>query len=178
MPSLVKSATLLGLLLVLPACWAPVKPAPPEVRVTQSELAGKWYEIARLPNFFQGKNTVEAADTYYPNPDGSIKVIYSYRENNFKAPLKTMEAKMWQSDLTRGTGRFKIQFFWPFVADYWIIKKEDDYMVIGYPDKSMMWIMSRSPQMDANTYQKQLLFLQQVGYDITKVIKTPQPTLE
>ena len=50
--------------------------------------------------------------------------------------------------------KLKVQFFWPFSGDYWIIYLEKDYkyVLVGNPSFDNMWILSREKKMDETTY--------------------------
>jgi len=146
-------------------------------QVDKSRLMGTWYEISRFPNLFQGDDQIGGTDNYYPKANGEIEVIYKYHEKSFDNPEKQMKGKLFQHEKDVPTGKFKVQFFWPISADYWIIELDDnyDYMAIGYPDRSMLWIMSRRPEMNPKTYQALLERLTKQGYDVSRLMKIPQP---
>ena len=69
-----------------------------------------------------------------------------------------------------------MQFLWPFKMPFLIIDLDSNYTytVIGYPDRSFVWIMSRKPNMDLEIYDKVLNNLFSVGYDTTKIQKVLQ----
>ena len=50
-----------------------------------------------------------------------------------------------------------------------------DYMAIGYPDRSMLWIMSRRPEMQPDVYGALLERLKAQQYDVSRLMKIPQP---
>ncbi len=141
-------------------------------------LMGTWYEIARFPNLFQKEDWVGATDNYYPQENGEIEVIYRYHEKQFDAPLKEIKAKMWREPKDAPSGKFKYQALWPFTVDYWVIElgTEYEYLVIGYPNHNMLWIMSRTPSLDEGTYRGILERVANQGYDVSKLIKVPQPS--
>lgn len=145
--------------------------------VNKDRLLGTWYEIARIPNLFQGDDQVAGTDNYYPKANGDMEVIYKYKEKSFDGPEKQMKGKLFQEPQYASTGRFKVQFFWPFNADYWIIDLDEnyDYMAIGYPDRSMLWIMSRRPEMQPDVYGALLERLKAQQYDVSRLMKIPQP---
>ncbi|MGV3525141.1 MAG: lipocalin family protein [Candidatus Sericytochromatia bacterium] len=144
--------------------------------VDLQKLMGTWYEISRFPNIFQRDDLVGATDNYYPNPDGSIKVLYKYHEARFDAPEKVLEAKMWRETQDNPTGKLKFQALWPFVADYWLIDlgPNYEYLVVGYPSRDMLWIMSRTPTLDEDTYAAILERAKAQHYDVSRLIRVPQ----
>ena len=72
--------------------------------------------------------------------------------------------------------KLKVQFFWPFSGDYWIIDLEKDYkyVLVGDPSFKYLWILAREKKMDENTYQMLLKKAVENGFDIKPLIKTEQ----
>jgi apolipoprotein D and lipocalin family protein len=70
----------------------------------------------------------------------------------------------------------KVQFFWPFTSDYWIIDLADDYnyALVSKPSKKYLWILSRKPKIDEMVYQKIISRLKSKDFDISKLQKTQQ----
>jgi len=68
----------------------------------------------------------------------------------------------------------KVQFFWPFNAKYWIIDLAADYSyaVVSHPNKKYLWILSRTPTLDGNVYNKILNRLLEKGFDLSKLKRT------
>lgn len=144
---------------------------------------GTWYEIARLPNKFQEDCACNVMATYTLLDDGSIKVV----NRCLKADGDTIQAegkarrKSDDEPLSKLQVRFAPAFlsFLPFVwGDYWIIDLATDYTyaVIGEPDRKYLWILARSPRMDDALYQEILGRITAQGYDVSKIIRTPQKT--
>lgn len=75
-----------------------------------------------------------------------------------------------------GNAKLKVQFFWPFKGDYWIIDIADDYSyaVVSNPNKKYLWILSRTPKMDAAVYQQIIMRLKEKGFDLTELKMTEQ----
>ena len=46
--------------------------------------------------------------------------------------------------------KLKVQFFWPFKGDYWIVELDSDYQyaVVSEPDRQYLWILSRTPEIE------------------------------
>ncbi|MGD8944973.1 MAG: lipocalin family protein, partial [Desulfobacterales bacterium] len=72
--------------------------------------------------------------------------------------------------------KLKVWFFWPFKGNYWIIDLAPDYQwaVVGEPSRKYLWILSRTPTMDAAVYQGILKRLPQKGYAPDKLKRTDQ----
>jgi apolipoprotein D and lipocalin family protein len=73
-----------------------------------------------------------------------------------------------------GNAKLKVQFFWPFKADYWIIDldKEYQYAVVGHPSRDYLWILSRTPIMNDSTYSAITARVKNLGYDLSRLKKT------
>jgi apolipoprotein D and lipocalin family protein len=62
--------------------------------------------------------------------------------------------------------------FIPMVwGDYWIIDLDPDYqwVVVSEPKREYLWILSRTPQMPAATYQDLLGKLHDRGFDLKRI---------
>jgi apolipoprotein D and lipocalin family protein len=62
--------------------------------------------------------------------------------------------------------------FIPMVwGDYWIIDLDPNYqwVVVSEPDRDYLWILSRTPQMLAATYQELLGRLHDRGFDLQRI---------
>jgi len=148
------------------------KTEPPKVvkQVDLDRYLGKWYEIARYPNRFQ-KGCMATTAVYSFREDGLVRVINECREGSLTGPLKRAEGKAWVVDeVTRA--KLKVQFFWPFRGDYWIIDLGEDYeyAVVGHPKRKYLWILSRSPDMKPEVYESILQGIIRNGYDPERLI--------
>lgn len=165
-------------LLVLAGC-APGKYAglaPPRTveQVDLDRYLGVWYEIASIPNSFQ-RGCVATKATYAKRPDGRIQVVNECRQDTLDGPIRRAEGVAWVDD--NDPARLKVQFFWPFRGDYWIIELDPDYRyaVVGHPSREYLWILARSPAMDPTLYQDLLNRIVKQGYDPADLRRTPQP---
>jgi apolipoprotein D and lipocalin family protein len=139
--------------------------------VDLSRYQGTWYEIARLPNFFEKKLKCITA-TYTLREDGKITVLNS---GNYIAPPhkpSSSEGVAWMPD-KNSPGKLKVQFFWPFSGDYWIMDLDTDYryVLVGDPALKYLWILNREKLMDETTYKMLLQKAVDNGYDVTSIIK-------
>jgi apolipoprotein D and lipocalin family protein len=72
--------------------------------------------------------------------------------------------------------KLRVQFFWPFRGDYWVIDLAPDYSyaVIGVPSREYCWILSRTSKLDDATYAKILEGVKAKGFDVTRFNRTKQ----
>ncbi|MDH4272085.1 MAG: lipocalin family protein [Candidatus Aminicenantes bacterium] len=145
-------------------------------RVDLNRYLGTWYEIATIPQRFQ-KDCVAVTATYTLRDDGKIEVLNKCRKKTLDGEIKTAKGKAWVVD-KETNAKLKVQFFWPFRGDYWIIELDPDYQyaVVGHPDRKYLWILSRTPQMDEALYQDLMQRIANKGYDLALIKRTLQPS--
>ncbi len=135
---------------------------------------GKWYEIARLDHSFE-KGLERVTANYSFRKDGGIKVLNKgFNPENKK--WKDAEGKAFFIDDT-ATGRLKVSFFWPFYASYNIIALDTinySYSMVCGPDKTYLWILSRTPNMPDSTKSALIQKAESLGFDTSKLIFVKQ----
>ncbi len=146
--------------------------------VDLSRYAGKWYEIAKIPNRFQKKCARNVTATYRLLANGEIEVINRCIQADGKVEDITGVAKV----VDRKTNaRLKVSFFRPlgislFWGDYWIIGLGQDYeyALIGTPDRKYGWILARQPSLDQSQLDEIYNQLRRQGYQPDSFKMTPQ----
>lgn len=143
--------------------------------VDLEKYLGKWYEIASYPAWFQKDCTASTAE-YSLMPNGRIQVVNSCRKKTLDGPLKQSRGKAEVVDM-ESNAKLKVWFFWPFKGNYWIIDLDPDYRwaVVGEPKRKYLWILSRTPEMDRETYESILSRLTAKHYDPDRLQKTEHP---
>src|SRR6478609_896075 len=116
--------------------------------VDLQKYTGTWYEIASFPQRFQKGCHCSKAD-YKLNPEGYVEVHNSCRKDSATGKLKEVTGKAFITD-PKTNSKLKVQFFWPFKGNYWIIDLAEDYSyaVVGEPGREYLWILSRTREMD------------------------------
>jgi apolipoprotein D and lipocalin family protein len=135
---------------------------------------GKWYEIARLP-FRVQEGCVATTATYTRIDAKNIRVVNACREERFDGKLRSATARAWVAG--DDPARLKVQFFWPFRADYWVIALDPEYRraMVGLPSRKYLWILAREPSMSEAQYRGLLERAAAPGYDVSRMQRTPQP---
>lgn len=136
---------------------------------------GTWYEIARFDHSFE-KGLQGVTATYSLREDGKIKVINSGYKGSLDGEYSEAIGKAKIPNPQKEPAKLKVAFFWIFYADYFVLELDNDYQwaLIGSRSDKYLWILSRTPQIDADTYSILLDKLKTRGYDITKLIEVKQ----
>ena len=109
---------------------------------------GTWYEIARLPQYFE-RDLDEVRAQYTLNDDGTIRVVNSGVKDGEPQSI-TGKAKLKHPDTKPLTGELRVSFFWPFYSDYRVIELAPDYSYAVVTGGSMdyLWVLARKPTME------------------------------
>lgn len=164
------------LLVLLPALGFADTPVSAVNQVDLARYVGHWYEIARLPMFWQRQCKADTTADYTREADGTIKVV-----NRCRLEGGSMDEARGKATVVEGSrnARLKVSFFWPFKADYWIIGLDPDYRwaLVGTPNHKYLWLLSRTPTLPEDTVTLALSIARTQGYDLTQLIRTPQSVL-
>jgi apolipoprotein D and lipocalin family protein len=89
-----------------------------------------------------------------------------------------VEGVAWLAEPSGSQAKLKVQFFWPFRADYWIIELDPDYRhaVVGHPSRDYLWILARTRTMEPAVYQSLLARIEAHGFDVQRLERTRQPS--
>ena len=168
----------LFIFMVISGCASVPKNATPELQVVTyvdiERYLGKWYEIALYPNWFE-KGCFRSTAFYEKQENGQIKVTNQCRMHGPDGELKEAIGIATIAD-SKTNAKLKVQFFWPFKGDYWIIDLDSDYRyaIVSEPDRQYLWILSRSPIMDVQTLEILKTKIYNKGFDLTYLKQTLQ----
>ncbi len=140
--------------------------------VDLNRYAGKWYEIASFPQRFQKGCHCTTAE-YILTDKNYVVVKNSCRLDSITGKAITIQGKAFVKKKS-GNAKLKVQFFWPFRGDYWIIDLAGNYSyaVVGHPNRKYLWILSRTNTMSDSLYNKITERLVLKGFDVTKLVRT------
>lgn len=135
---------------------------------------GTWYEIARLPHYFE-RDLDEVTAEYTLKPDGTIKVVNSGKRDG-EAKSVTGTAKLKHPDAKPLTGELRVSFFWPLYSDYRIIELAPDYgyAVVTAGSRDYFWVLSRKPAMEKERLDAILNRAKELGFDLGE-LEYPRP---
>ena len=142
--------------------------------VDLDRYAGTWYEIASFPQRFQ-KGCQGTTATYTLSDKGHVIVENRCNRDSLDGKSSSIKGKAFVEP-NSGNAKLKVRFFWPFTGKYWIIDLAADYSyaVVGHPDRTYLWILSRTPQMPDDVYQGIQVRLKANGYELDKLELTTQ----
>jgi apolipoprotein D and lipocalin family protein len=140
-------------------------------KVDLERYMGRWYEIASFPNWFQNECYCTMAE--YELREDHVSVRNSCRKGSSHGKLDAATGKAYPVSGSNNS-RLKVQFFWPFKGDYWVLALDDDYQyaMVGHPSKQYLWILSRTPTMTDHVYRTLVERAVQKGYDISRIKRT------
>jgi len=135
-----------------------------------TRYTGTWYEIARLDNRFErGLENISA--TYTLRKDGGIDILNQGR-NRDDGTLETAEGKGYFIQ-EPNKGRLKVSFLGPFYSSYNVIaldKNRYSYAMVTGPDKSYLWILSRTRQIPKEMLDRLIAQAKSQGFETDKLI--------
>lgn len=142
--------------------------------VNLEKYAGKWYEVASFPQRFQKGCHCTTAE-YTVSDKGFVIVENRCNRDSVNGKPSYIKGKAFVVK-NSGNAKLKVQFFWPFTGKYWIIDLAEDYSyaVVGHPNRKYLWILSRTPVMEEDIYEKIIAGVKDKGFDITQIKRTKQ----
>lgn len=156
---------------------AGIQPVRTVVKVDLDRYMGKWFEIAAFPQRFEKGCHCTTAE-YEMTDKGYVRVFNTCRKGGPDGKVSRAKGKAF---IVKGSGnaKLRVQFFWPFRGNYWIIDLAEDYTyaVVGDPSRKYLWILSRTPAMDPALYDEIVRRTEAQGFATTKLVKADQSCL-
>src|SRR5512136_1562029 len=135
---------------------ANVPPTVPHVEIARYQ--GTWYEIARLPMWFQ-RNCLRSQATYGILETGEVSVLNECDtdgggKESISGRASVVDAKTNARLEVRFDNWFSIFIPSQPQGNYWILYLDEGYqtVIVGTPDRKNLWIMARTPAIDEARY--------------------------
>ena len=148
-------------------------------KVDLSKYAGKWYEVARLPMYFQRNCVADVTATYHLNQDTAGKITSVDVINECRKQNGSMIKATGLATPSNDTGsELKVTFVPSWLrwlpigkADYWILQLDENYQsaLVGTPDKKYLWMLSRQPSLSQATFENYKNIAKMQGYEVNKL---------
>ena len=125
---------------------------------------GTWYEIARFDHSFE-RGLSQITANYSMRDDGGIRVLNRGYNDEAEGKAYFVEDKQ--------TGHLKVSFFGPFYASYVVAELDKEnyhYSLVTGPDKTYLWILSRTPELPQTVLDGLIKKAKSLGFDTSKLI--------
>lgn len=141
--------------------------------VDLQSLKGTWYEVASLPRLSQAGCTGTTA-TYDVKSDAELLLVNECREGSLSGPIKRFAARGVASDPSV-PAKLSLDFGYAY-GDYWVIDRGPsyEYLVVGHPSRSYLWILSRTRQLPSGTLQVAIEHAKTAGFAVGELKYTVQ----
>ncbi len=135
---------------------------------------GSWYEVARIPFFFE-KDCIAPTIANYKLDGDTLDVTNSCHKSDGSYDEATGKAYLVESS---NIGKLKVTFVPKWLrfthigrGDYWILYTDyNNYSLVGSPDHKYLWILSRSENISPNKTTELLTIAQNQGFDTKQLV--------
>lgn len=172
------SVVVLLCLMLLSGCAGGGREQPPETVgvVDLQRYQGTWYELARLPMFFQ-RNCIRSEANYQLQADGSVAVTNRCETEDgdwqeAKGEAVPQEAGITDRLWVRFDNWFSRLFPGLTKGHYWVLYLDEGYStaLVGSPDRKYLWLLARDTEVDQATRDRLLSEAERRGYDTSELI--------
>jgi apolipoprotein D and lipocalin family protein len=149
--------------------------------VDLNRYQGKWHEIARLPIPYE-QDCINSTAMYTLLANDKIKVVNQCLANGVPKSVSGIATPAPNARiLPKGVydvpilqpGMLQISFPGnPRKGDYYILDLATnyEYSLVGTPDRTGLWILSRYPYMDPSLYERLVKKARNLGFDVEKLV--------
>jgi len=160
------------------AIGAPALAAPPTVgaaatasvpRIELTQMMGRWYEVARIPNSLQKGCQAGASD--WTRAGEGFTVVQSCHKGSPEGPLAEWKARARVADPATNA-IFKLSFFGGLVSqEYRVLDHSTDqgWLILSTGDGKYLWLMSQKPTLPAAVRAQALARIKQLGFDVGRL---------
>lgn len=149
--------------------------------VDLSRYAGTWYEIARLPMWFQ-RHCIDSKAIYTLRPDGTVGVhnecvTDAGERDQIEGVATVVDARTNAKLNVRFDNWFARLFGSSREGNYWILDLDAEYRtaLVGTPDRRYLWILSRTPQLEEPVYSRLVELSRGFGYRTDGLVRDRRP---
>jgi apolipoprotein D and lipocalin family protein len=156
----------------------------PVAAITNLDVAryqGVWYQVALIPNKFQAMCVADTTATYSPLPSGRIQVLNRCR-NSTGAMTEALGEARFLDSRRAGEAKLQVRFAPAWLSwldsvwgNYWVMALDADYQwaLVGEPSRQFLWLLSRSPKLDAALQERIFATAVAHGYNRAQIALSP-----
>ena len=135
------------------------------------KFMGDWYVHGYTPTMLD-PNAFNPVESYVLESDGSVATTYEFNAGSFDGPLKTYHPRARIFDKT-SNAEWRMRFFGVITSPYLILYVSDDYQetVVAHPNRTMAWIMTRSPVITEARYAALKQELETRNFDLSELVR-------
>lgn len=150
---------------------------------------GQWYQVALYPNRFQAQCVDSTTATYSLRPDGQVTVLNRCRTQDgwddtegLARPRDGAQVK----DGQLAPARLEVSFLPRFIRwlpvgwgnyDLLLLGPNQQWAIVGEPTREYLWVLSRTPQLDAAQWLLVEAALRERGYELGRLKREPTPSV-
>ena len=148
---------------------------PTVAQVDLDRYIGRWFEVSRLPMWFERNCVSDISANYTRRSDDRIDVVNRCRTQNDSISAHGIA----EIPEASKPGQLRVRFapdwlaWFPMVwGDYWIIDLDPDYqwVLVGAPSRNYLWILARTPALDTKTVESLKQKAQALGFKTTAMV--------
>ncbi len=164
---------MLALTLLLSGCAGIPDGIVPVTGFDVERYLGKWYEVARLDHSFE-RGLEQVSAEYSLRDDGDIRVINRGYDTAKQKPAEAEGRAKFVG--AKDVGQLQVSFFGPFYGGYNIVELDPNYQyaLVTGNDREYLWMLSRTPQLDAAVQQRLVDKAKSLGFATDKLIFVKQ----
>lgn len=141
--------------------------------VDLNKYVGDWYQIANIPQAFEGGKCACARQRLTPADSGTVRVYNSCNTKTPSGKLRDIEGLAYNDD-PKTNSKFTVDFNLPWKGTYWIIGLDAQYRyaVVSDAKEGSLYILSKAPTMTVKLYKQAVAIAAHQGLDTSKLVIT------
>lgn len=150
-----------------PAVAAAATASAPRIELTQ--MMGRWYEVARMPNQLQ--RGCQAGTSDWTRTGEGFAVVQACHKGKVDGPVSQWKARARVADPVTNS-IFKMSFFGGLVTrEYRVLDHHpaEGWLILSTDDGQYLWLMSQKPVMAAAVRAEALTRIKQLGFDVGRL---------
>ena len=170
--AILASAALAACALVTPAAAAgatAVTTTAVTSRIELTQMMGRWYEVARLPNSLQ--RGCQAGTSDWTRSAEGFAVVQACHKGSPEGPISQWKAKARVADPATNAV-FKMSFFGGLVSrEYRVLDHHpaEGWLILSTDDGHYMWLMSQKPTLPTAVRAQALAKVKALGFDVGRL---------